>query len=82
MIGSIRGTGAEPLLQMPSEYSENEATALVNILNVSAGVKIISNCRQTSPWSPRLSKVRFAPPSNNKPKNVTSFCERKKNSSK
>jgi hypothetical protein len=33
MIDSIRGIGAEPLLQVPSKYSEKEAASLVNFLN-------------------------------------------------
>ncbi len=33
MIDSIRGIGAEPILQVPSEFSAAEATALVNLLN-------------------------------------------------
>ena len=33
MIDSIRRIGAEPILQVPSKYSAEEATALVNFLN-------------------------------------------------
>ncbi len=33
MIDSIRGIGAEPILQVPSTYSAKEATTLVNFLN-------------------------------------------------
>lgn len=33
MIDSIQGIGAEPILQVPSDYSEEEVTALVRFLN-------------------------------------------------